>query len=54
MENIFIKNRSAMDSNANSNIQNWINIGKQQGENVTDILINKIKGGWAKEIRSGY
>ena len=52
MENIFIKNRSAMDSNANSNIQNWINIGKQQGENVTDILINKIKGGWAKEIRS--
>lgn len=52
MENVFIKNKQAMDSNSNSNIQNWISTGKQQGENVSDTLINKIKGGWAKEIRS--
>ena len=52
MENLFIKNKQAMDSNSNSEIQNWISTGKQQGENVSDTLINKIKGGWAKEIRS--
>lgn len=52
MENIFIKNKQAMDLNSNSTIQNWISTGKQQGENVSDTLINKIKGGWAKEIRS--
>lgn len=52
MENLFIKNKQAMDSNSNSEIQSWISTGKQQGENVSDTLINKIKGGWATEIRS--
>lgn len=46
------KNKEAMDSNSNSLLQPWIDLGKKAGENVGDALLNKIKGGWAKEIRT--
>lgn len=51
-QNIFKKNRDAMEGNSNSALTDWINVGKTAGNNISDELINKIKGGWAQEIRS--
>lgn len=50
--NIFKKNKDAMDSNSNTALSSWIEEGKKMSTSLSDELTNKIKGGWAKEIRT--
>ena len=50
--NVFIKNKEAMDTCTNKELAEWIKKGQQTGNNVSDNLINQLKGGLTKEIRA--
>lgn len=51
-QNVFKKNKEEMDKSCNTKLSNWISTGQKSSESINDELINKIKGGWAQEIRT--
>lgn len=49
---IMKKNADAMDANSNAVLQSRIDVGKAAGAGMTDELVNKMKAGLEKEIKS--